>query len=162
MTGFHELYERYSRDVYRFALYLSGDAALADDITSETFIKVWSSPEPVRMATVKAYLLTIARNVWLMELRGGQRRQELDESIADSTQTITRRLELKSELNKVLRALQELPALDRAALLMRADEGLAYEEIAFALGIPVATAKVKVHRARLKLAKIRDQEGSAK
>jgi len=162
MTGFHELYERYSRDVYRFALYLSGDAALADDITSETFIKVWSSPEPVRMATVKAYLLTIARNVWLMELRRGSRRQELDESIADATQTITRRLELKSELNKVLRALQELPALDRAALLMRADEGLAYEEIAFALGIPVATAKVKVHRARLKLAKIRDQEGSAK
>ena len=31
MTGFHELYERYSRDVYRFALYLSGDPAAADD-----------------------------------------------------------------------------------------------------------------------------------
>jgi DNA-directed RNA polymerase specialized sigma24 family protein len=31
-----------------FALYLSGDPALADDITSETFVRVWSSPEPVR------------------------------------------------------------------------------------------------------------------
>jgi DNA-directed RNA polymerase specialized sigma24 family protein len=44
MTGFHDLYESYSRDVYRFALYLSGDPALADDITSETFVRVWSSP----------------------------------------------------------------------------------------------------------------------
>jgi DNA-directed RNA polymerase specialized sigma24 family protein len=69
MTRFHELYERYSRDVYRFALYLSGDPALADDVTSKAFIRVWSSPEPVRLATVKAYLLTIARNLWLMERR---------------------------------------------------------------------------------------------
>jgi DNA-directed RNA polymerase specialized sigma24 family protein len=39
MTRFHELYESYSRDVYRFALYLSGDPALAEDVTSETFIR---------------------------------------------------------------------------------------------------------------------------
>ena len=67
MTGFHDLYESYSQDVYRFALYLSGDPAVADDITSETFVRVWSSPEPIRLATVKGYLLTIARNLWLME-----------------------------------------------------------------------------------------------
>lgn len=60
MTRFHEMYESYARDVYRFALFLSGDPALADDITSETFIRVWSSPQPVRLATVKAYLLAIA------------------------------------------------------------------------------------------------------
>ncbi|HTS32309.1 MAG TPA: RNA polymerase sigma factor [Bryobacteraceae bacterium] len=157
MTGFHELYERYSRDVYRFALYLSGDPALADDVTSETFIRVWSSPEPVRMATVKGYLLTIARNVWLMERRRGLRRQDLDEDIADKRRTVLRHLEVKEDLARVLRALQEFPEEDRAALLMRADEGLAYEEIASTLGLPVATVKVKVHRARLKLARIRDQ-----
>lgn len=44
---------------------------------------------------------------------------------------------------------------------MRADEGLSYEEIAVALGLPVATVKVKVHRARLKLAQIRNQGVSA-
>lgn len=51
-------------------------------------------------------------------------------------------------------ALARLPEVDRAAVLMRADEGLAYEEIAAALGISVASAKVKVHRARLKLAEV--------
>jgi RNA polymerase sigma-70 factor (ECF subfamily) len=58
--------------------------------------------------------------------------------------------------------LEQLPEADRAALLMRADEGLAYEEIAAALGLPVATVKVKVHRARMKLAQIRNQGVAAR
>jgi RNA polymerase sigma-70 factor, ECF subfamily len=161
MTRFHALYERYSRDVYRFALYLSGDPALADDVTSETFIRVWSSPEPVRLGTVKAYLLTIARNLWLMERRRCLRRQHLDETIPDSSQSTLRQVEVKDELGRVLRALQEFPEVDRAALLMRADEGLPYEEIAVALGLPVTTVKVKVHRARFRLAQIRNQGVSA-
>ena len=62
----------------------------------------------------------------------------------------------------MLRALQEFPEVDRAAVLMRADEGLPCEEIAIALSLPVATVKVKVHRARLRLAQIRNQGISAK
>ena len=52
----------------------------------------------------------------------------------------------------MLAALARLPEIDRAAVLMRADEGVPYEEIAAALGISTVAAKVKVHRARLKLA----------
>src|SRR5690242_18358126 len=139
MTGFHELYDTYARDVYRFALYLSGDPAVADDVTSETFIRVWSSPETVRMSTVKAYLLTIARNLWLMEQRRRARHHDLDEAMPDRGQSAFRQLDVKDELGRVLRALQEFPEVDRAALLMRADDGLTYEEIAAALGVPVAT-----------------------
>jgi RNA polymerase sigma-70 factor, ECF subfamily len=157
MTRFHELYESYARDVYRFALYLSGDPALADDITSETFIRVWSSPEPVRLATVKAYLLTIARNLWLMERRRSSRCEGLDGTIPDSRESVLRQVEVKDDLDRVMRALREIPEVDRAALLMRVDEGLPYEEVAAALGLPVATVKVKVHRARLKLAQVRNQ-----
>lgn len=162
MTRFRELYESYARDVYRFALYLSGDPALADDITSETFIRVWSSPEPVRLATVKAYLLTIARNLWLMERRRCLRCRGLDHTIPDSSPSVLRQVEMKDELGRVLCALREIPEVDRAALLMRVDEGLPYEEVAAALGLPVATVKVKVHRARLRLAQIRNQGVSAK
>src|SRR5262249_13893856 len=132
MTGFHDLYERYSRDVYRFALYLSGDPTLADDITSETFVRVWSSPEPIRFATVKGYLLTIARNLWLMERRRHIRREgleEMNETLPDTGPGLSREVEGKDELSRVLRALQTFPEVDRAALLMRADDGLSYEEI---------------------------------
>ena len=161
LVDFHSVFERHSQDVYRFALYLSGDPVLADDVTSETFIRVWSSPEPVRLATVKAYLLTIARNLCLMERRRSLRRQSLDETVPDTGRSALRQVEVKDELDRVLRALQQFPETDRAALLMRAEEGLPYEEIAVALGLPVATVKVKVHRARLRLAKIRNQGVSA-
>jgi RNA polymerase sigma-70 factor (ECF subfamily) len=146
-------------------LYLSGDPALADDITSETFVRVWSSPEPVRLATVKAYLLTIARNLWLMERRRRFRREgieEVNDALPDRGPGVSREVEVKDELGRVLRALQDFPEADRAALLMRAEEGLSYEEIAAVLGLPVATVKVKVHRARLRLAQIRNQGVSTK
>jgi RNA polymerase sigma-70 factor (ECF subfamily) len=58
--------------------------------------------------------------------------------------------------------LREFPEVDRAAVLMRAEEGMPYEEIAIALHLPVATVKVKVHRARLRLMQIRNQGISAK
>lgn len=155
--GFHELYEKYSRDIHRFALYLTGDPALAQDVTSETFIRVWSSPNPVRLTTVKAYLLTIARNLCFMERRRTSRLRELDETFTGHG-NIAHEAEAREELEQVLRALQEFPETDRAALLMRASEGLSYEEIAAALQLPLATVKVKVHRARMRLSEIRSRK----
>jgi RNA polymerase sigma-70 factor (ECF subfamily) len=64
-------------------------------------------------------------------------------------------MELSAEVCAVLAALQELPEMDRAVLLMRALDEMPYEEIAETLGIPMVTAKVKVHRARLKLMQTR-------
>src|SRR5215467_14428184 len=98
MIRFHDLYESYARDVYRFALYLSGDPAMADDITSETIIRVWSSLEPVRLATGKAYLLVIARNLWFMERRRLSRCEGLDDGIPDSNQSVMPQVEMKDKL----------------------------------------------------------------
>ena len=47
MTAFNTLYKKYAADVFRFALYLSGDRSQAEDITSETFVRAWTSPEPI-------------------------------------------------------------------------------------------------------------------
>jgi RNA polymerase sigma-70 factor (ECF subfamily) len=66
-------------------------------------------------------------------------------------------VEYATELAMVLEAMRELPDVDRAALLMRASEEMSYEEIAEALSLPVGTVRVKVHRARLKLMKLRAQ-----
>jgi RNA polymerase sigma-70 factor (ECF subfamily) len=63
--------------------------------------------------------------------------------------------EHKAELDAVMVALRQLPEVDRAALLMRAQEEMPYEEIAEALQVPLTTVKVKVHRARLKLMQVR-------
>jgi RNA polymerase sigma-70 factor, ECF subfamily len=154
---FHDLYGRYAGDVRRFALYLSGNAALADDITSETFLRAWSSVERIREATVKAYLFAIVRNLYLLELRRSSRQVEL-ESLDHPLQSTDRsqedRLDRQTALAMVLRALRTLPEVDRAALLMRTQNDMAYEDIAEALHLSLSSAKVKVHRARLKLASL--------
>ena len=61
------LYQSYSRDVFRFALYLSGNWEDAEDITAETFVRAWVAEESIRLATVKGYLFAIARNLFLQE-----------------------------------------------------------------------------------------------
>src|SRR6202030_2064873 len=155
MTDFSSLYRKYAPDVYRFALYLSGERGEAQDITSETFVRAWTAPEPIRMATVKGYLFTIARNLFLQGLRKKSRHVELDEHLRDPQPSPYVQAEQKEELQAVLAGLQKLPEIDRAALLMRAFDEMPYEEIARALGISLAGVKVKIHRARVALADIR-------
>jgi RNA polymerase sigma-70 factor (ECF subfamily) len=84
-----------------------------------------------------------------------KRRAPLDERAIDGRPDPEDQASGQSELRVVLAALNRLPEIDRAAVLMRADEGLSYEEIAVSLGVTVTAAKVKVHRARLKLAEAR-------
>jgi RNA polymerase sigma-70 factor (ECF subfamily) len=156
MTGFSALYKKYAPDVYHFALYLSGERGEAEDITSETFVRAWASSEPIRMATVKGYLFTIARNLFLQGLRKKSRHVALDEELRDPQASPYEQAEQKAELVAVLGGLQKLPEIDRAALLMRAFDEMPYEEIARALGISLAAVKVKIHRARLALADIRN------
>jgi RNA polymerase sigma-70 factor (ECF subfamily) len=152
VIDFSELYRTHAKDVHRFVLFLSGDPALADDLLSETFIRLWHARDRVDLTTVKGYLLTIARNLFLAERRRARRMTPLDERTRDTQAGPERRVQSHIELETVLAALQTLPEIDRAAVLLRAEEGMSYEEVAAALGISPSAARVKVHRARLKLA----------
>lgn len=156
MTDFEDLYQRYARDVYRFALYLSGSHAQAEDIASETFARVWTGRDTLRAASVKAYLFTIARNLHSDGRRRESRHIELPELLIDASPGPDIQAQDRQALANVLRALQLLPEVDRAALLMRAQDGLPYEEIAAALQLSLSAVRVKVHRARLRLSEFRD------
>jgi RNA polymerase sigma-70 factor, ECF subfamily len=155
MIDFSSLYRKYAPDVYRFALYLSSERGEAEDITSETFVRAWTSPEPIEMATVKGYLFTIARNLFLQGLRKRSRHVALNEGLRDPQASPYAQAEQKEKLDSVLAELQKLPETSRAALLMHAVDGMQYEEIARVLGISLAAVKVKIYRARLALAGIR-------
>ncbi len=152
---FHDLYEKYAPAVQRFALFLCGDAMMADDITSDTFLRALGAHERIRQPTVKSYLFAIARNAYHDVQRRSWRQTALDESQADEGIGTQAHLEQKEELRAVLAALQELPEIDRTILLMRALDGTPYEEIAAAMDIPVTTAKVRAHRARARLMETR-------
>lgn len=155
MTDIENLYKRYVGDVRRFALYLSGDVMMADEITSDTFVRAWMAADRIRQPTVKSYLFTIARNAYIDLLRRAARHTQLDENMPDTRSSPQTQMEQSAEVRAVLAALQQLPEMDRTVLLMRAFDEMPYEEIAETLEIPVIAARVKVHRARLKLMQTR-------
>jgi RNA polymerase sigma-70 factor (ECF subfamily) len=155
MTDIENLYECYAGDVRRFALYLCGDVAMADEITSDTFVRAWMAGDRIHQPTVKSYLFAIARNAYIDLLRRAARHTQLDEKMPDTRISAQTQMEQSAEVSAVLAALQQLPEMDRTVLLMRALDEMPYEEIAETLGIPVVAARVKVHRARVKLMQTR-------
>lgn len=69
LVDFAGLYRDHAGAVRRFALYLSGDALLADDLASEAFVRVWTARDRVDLTTVRGYLFAIVRNLFLKHVR---------------------------------------------------------------------------------------------
>ncbi|MEO8451669.1 MAG: RNA polymerase sigma factor [Gemmatimonadota bacterium] len=155
IADFSDFYRRHAPDVFRFALYLSHDRSDAEDITSETFVRVWVSPTKIEAVTAKAYLFTIARNLHLRARQKQSRHDALDDDLRDPQPDPYALASARSDVAAVEERMTQLSPIDRAALLLRVVDVLPYEEIAMRLKISVSSAKVKVHRARLTLANIR-------
>lgn len=155
-TDFSAVYRRHAQDVYRFALYLSGNFALAEDLAAETFAKAWIARDRIRVGSVKAYLLMITRNLYRdQKRRRGADRLPDDLDVADRGAGPETSAQARHELRRVLAALRQLADADREVLLMAAVEGLSHQAIAVALEISVDAVKVRVHRARVRLNALR-------
>ena len=83
MTDVEALYRQHASAVYRFALSLSGDRATAEDLTSETFVRLWTARDRLDLTTVLGYLLTITRHLYLQGRRHQARRSDLLEDPTD-------------------------------------------------------------------------------
>jgi RNA polymerase sigma-70 factor (ECF subfamily) len=147
VEGFSELYSRHARDVWRYALGLSGDPSTADDLTAEAFARIWEARGELRVATAKAYLLAIVRNLFLSQWRRASRQTALDESLAERGVDF----EARERAAQMLRALQHLTPQERSLLLLRAEEGLSYAEMAEITGATEGALRLAVHRARARL-----------
>lgn len=149
---FREIYDAYAQDVYRYAYWLCQNTAVAEDITSETFARAWAGRERIRTETVRAYLITIARNLYLKQQPKNTLLTEIDYSIESLLPTPESAVENKMLLEKVTGYLNQQSEIDRSAFLLRTVYEMRYAEIARILNISVSNAKVKIHRVRLKIA----------
>lgn len=152
MESIETLYEKYAPAVLRFAAGLSGSLSRAEDIVSETFLRALVRAPQIRTETALAYLLAIARNVYLSQLRRSRPEVAIEDDLPSRNADPLDRVAVSDQLERVQRGIKDLPEGERAALLMRAAGDLSYEDIAAALGISVVAAKVRVHRARQRLA----------
>jgi RNA polymerase sigma-70 factor (ECF subfamily) len=158
-VAFRTLFEQHAPAVWRFLRDLFRDAAAADEATQETFVRAHGRLGALRDdARLGSWLLGIARHIYLESRRG--RGQHLDIASEESEPLLESVLPsptpedllLDRELEGLLaEALGELREERRAALLLRIDHGLPYEEIAQVMGWSIPKVKNEIHRARLQL-----------
>ena len=157
---FTEIYTSYADDIYRFAFHLSGSYHNAKDITSETFIRAWAHNSTIRVETLKAYLFTIARNIYLERLRKRKNLTSIGEEIINPIPGPDKILDSKLKLEQIHRFLQTLPEVDRTVFILHIYNEIPYAEIARILELSLSVTKVKVYRVRKKLIKyFKDKEG---
>jgi len=156
-AAFMELYERHRDPVFRFAYRLSGSVEGAEDITHDCFLSLIKKPanfQPGR-ASLRTYLMSAARNLWLKELRTSTREFAVDELDQDRLVSFDREpldRVLDDELSrKVQQAVADLPPLQKEALVLFEYEGMALSEIAAMIGTDVGAIKSRIHRARERL-----------
>jgi RNA polymerase sigma-70 factor (ECF subfamily) len=153
-----ELYERYASAVFGFLWYLSGDRPLAEELTGETFYRALLAIDGFRGdASVKTWLLRIARNLYLRRVERERRTTSLEaltdagDGLPDPAAGPEAAVIHKEQRQAVERALLALSESDRSLLLLAA-EGLPQRDLAGLLGISLGAVKVRLHRARQRLA----------
>ncbi len=139
--------------VYRLAYRLAGNQYDAEDITQETFIRVFRSLDSFKPGSFEGWLHRITTNVFLDMVRRRQRIRM--ESLPEETDRIAGRepspeaawdaANLDPDLQA---ALDDLLPEFRAALVLCDVEGLSYEEIGQTLGVKLGTVRSRIHRAR--------------
>ena len=161
------VYDRFGARIHRFLRDLCGGDAPAWDATQETFARAFNGMQSLRDdARLGPFLFGIARNVSREQRKRTRRDLALGEEVVAQTDSVGRAtpesIALGAEALRIVeRALDALPEHRRAALLMRVDHHLPYDEIAESLGWSVAKAKIEVFRGRESLRRaLVDEESS--
>ncbi len=171
-AAFGELVRRYQERVYHTAYRLIGNAEDAQDVAQETFINAYQSLDGFKgNASFFTWLYRIAvntaishkrkRRLALVRMDGGQNGQTASEP-ADASETSRpgHALEQAEEESRVRRALDRLSPEHRAVLMLKEMEDQKYEEIAEVLNVPVGTVRSRLHRARMELREILEQDAT--
>jgi RNA polymerase sigma-70 factor, ECF subfamily len=161
LINFDDLVERHQAAVFRFARSIAADDFAAEDALQEAFLAAWRSASTFRgESSVRAWLFAIARNAVMRQHRRRVDEPAENESLSDlgeaagwGSEDDPERDVIESEQREIFeRAMNRLNASDREILVLRDLEGLSGEDAAGIIGLPLASMKTRLHRARLRLA----------
>ncbi len=150
---YENLVNAYSPWLYRYAYWLSGESAAAEDLVQETFLRAWRFLDALKEeSSAKSWLTTILRRE---NARKYERKQfqyaevEMDTLSAENTD-----IDVRPEVMALRQALKALPAKYREPLVLQVLEGYSLDEIAGLFDLPRNTVATRLHRARQKLRKV--------
>lgn len=148
------LFERHHRSVYRFCLQLTRNPAQSEDLVQDVFLRMLRKAKSFRGdGSFKGWMFNIARNVTLDHLRKSSKHhdQPLSDELLDSEHVDTRTAERAAadsqRINRVMKALNQLPAAAQEVIWLGRFEFDNYEELGQALACTASTARVRMHRA---------------
>lgn len=141
-------------------------ASTAQDVAQESFMRLHREGlGSFPAGEARFWLYRVARNLALNELTKGTTRQRLFHRVVEAFTHRGRDPEQELEMNErkslVLEMLKQLPEHQRAALLLREQEGMSYREIAEVLGVTEGKVKVDVFRARTTMRERWERAGAA-
>jgi RNA polymerase sigma-70 factor (ECF subfamily) len=139
------IYDSFAPKIYRYIFHRTGDRELAQDLTSEVFVRFLHAR--VEPANLNAFLYRIAHNLVADYFRRNLRSDELVEDVASELGDPVRFAELEMERSRLRRALKRLTPEQQQVVVLKFLEGLSNEEIARVLNKPVGAVKSLQHRA---------------
>src|SRR3990172_2592464 len=158
--AFEQLVVKYQRPVMNAAYRYTGNAAAAEELAQEVFIRVFRAAKNYRPeARFSTWLFTIVRNV-CSNYRAREGKQDLAESIEAQSESIVlvsrhqdpqESVIRKEAEEKVQQAILTLPDSLRLPLVLHHFSNRSYEEIAAILDLSLSAVKVRIHRAKLAL-----------
>lgn len=153
MTELEEIYKRYFRDVYLFVYSLSKNQHIAEDITSETFLKAIHSLDSFEgKSDIKVWLFQIAKNSYYSYLRKNKRAVPTEEFHKEIDNTnLEKKMIDKDELMRIHKILHTLPDPYKEVFSLRMFGELSYKEIGAVFEKTDNWACVTFYRARKKI-----------
>src|SRR6185436_12869596 len=150
-AAFESVFRTHVGAVHAYALRRS-DATTADEVVADTFLVCWRRFDRVPDDALP-WLYGVARRCLANRLRAGRREQaRTTRAVAPAADPTADAYEQRARAREVLAALAELPAKEREALELCAWEGLAPADAARVVGCTAAALRVRLHRARRRLA----------
>jgi RNA polymerase sigma-70 factor, ECF subfamily len=149
--AFSVIVRTYETPVYNYVLRLTGDKALAEDLTQEVFLRVFQGlPRFSLRCKFTTWLFQVTKNRVLDELRAKERRPIASVNIDDvpPLEAVDQPVEQLEAIDALWRAVNDLNVDLKMALLLRDVVGLSYNEIADSLEITLATVKWRIFKAR--------------
>jgi RNA polymerase sigma-70 factor (ECF subfamily) len=157
---FEKIYKEHYEPVFRRFRRLGVPHEDAQDLTNETFLRVYRNIEEFRgESSVKTWIFSIAQRVWLnyVRWRHAEKREGEEVSLQDQewrieSETLEKILEDEKKA-KLYEALKSLPPRMRRCVLLRVHGNLMYREIAVLMKISIGTVKAQISQAQDRLAK---------
>lgn len=167
-AAFEQLVLAYEKQVYNLALRMVGNPDDALDVSQEAFLKAWRGLKTYRSdAKFSTWLYRLASNVAIDFLRREKKEQavsltveEGEIPVEDTKSDPFDHISKKQEQAEIAQALAQLEPEYRQALVLRAVNGLSYQEIGEATGAKPGTVKSRIARAREKMRQILAKPGN--